>query len=142
MPRGIYDRTKTKAQRTVEKVNKPVTPTKKKTKKTDKLPEVINLVPSIDKGNSFPDDIYLMSEARANLDVLNRVAEKFANVSEVDEEISAHIQILARLSKKVFSSIQEEQESNSDSSEPSNGVTVVSTTIPLPSVPPIVIPVR
>ena len=127
MPRGVYDRTLSKEERSAMKKNggpaKKVAkagksadaPKRKYTKKSGKLlvdsNKDFNLTeyhPTKAAGTEyhasmFKDDQYFaMQEVRANISVLTMVVDKFSDLPSLKEEVEAHIALLGTLREKAF----------------------------------------
>lgn len=167
MPRGIYDRTKTKEQREVDKT-KPVkkaskiasAPKRKYTKRTvvsdpteasfEKMESSLGTAKTFMGMDSsglgkFPDAVFFqMTEARQNLSVLAHIGDKFGNLPIVKEEIEAHLSILGQLREQYFTSggtPEEVSEVNQEEVAPPNGTTPVhQVSVPLPPSAPVILP--
>ncbi len=119
MPRGIYDRSKTKEQRAVEKSKadkKDATPKRKYTKRVLQPAVTLNNTEALaydtwktapQKKSIGPDaDFFLMGEARNNLATLMNVSALFGDLPSVKAEVDAHVEVLGQFRKKLF--IQDE----------------------------------
>lgn len=160
MPRGVYDRTKTKEQRDAEKTKagkkaaKTAAPKRKYTKRTTTAAPV---EPETPKGSgqahdgggwaakdvfsgSADESFFLLTEVRCNLATLMQVAAKHDTPS-VQAEIEAHVGILGQLREKLLDVGGSSETSEVEASEETpNGVTapaVRQASVPLPPPPPV-----
>lgn len=157
MPRGVYDRSKTKAQRETEKKStghavhaapaakvkgkpgrKPGSGTIKA--KTASPAKATASKQSVSYGT---DALSLFSTVRANLETLTLVADKFGHstIPALAVEVSAHVDIISNLRKQVFGT-NETQQSTETVAEaaqaPSNGISAApqyQTSVPMPPAP-------
>jgi hypothetical protein len=124
MPRGQYDRSKTKEQRATEKatVSKKATktatataaPAKRKYTKKALVEKSLSAAPvkgvikSALIGQALitrDNDFLLLQEARANLHMLVAVADKFGDLPSVKTEAEAHVQLVSKLRERVFDDV-------------------------------------
>lgn len=143
MPRGVYDRSKSKAQRAAEKktaapakTKTAAAPAKRKyTKRADKTATKVNTekVATLGAQNWFG-----LSEARQNIAVLTECARLFSDIPEIKTEVAANVALLTRLREEAFPTASEAEETV-EVEEPapvkasSNGV--AQGIIPLPPAP-------
>lgn len=148
MPRGIYDRSKTKEQREAEKAKsekksaKATTPKRKYTRRTVE----VSGASSPTKAQGSDTGFFLMGEVRSNLASLVQVSDKFGDLPSVKSEIEAHVAVLGQLREKQFS-FSDDTEVSADESvveeeevkDAPNGVTapVRQASVPLPPPPPV-----
>lgn len=119
MPRGIYDRSKTKEQRAADKsggTKKAAktaanAPKRKYTKKASlpgvahdmsMLKEAVPVQGGIGMALIRDHSYFAMQEVRANLSTLTVVADKFSDLPSIKTEIEAHVNLLGTLREKVF----------------------------------------
>jgi hypothetical protein len=151
MPRGIYDRSKLKKNKKAESTEAapvkrgPGRPRKNpieaapakaaKTPKATKATKVkaapgfgLNQVAVQKSGDS--QAIYMLSQVRENLSVLNQLHTQFGDVASIKTEVKAHIELLGTLREQVF---------GGDAPKASNGESAkYPQTVPMPpSVPSI-----
>lgn len=161
MPRGVYDRTKSKEQRAAEKkaaekkgVKAAGAPKRKYTRRAVSAADVTKMSTKA----SGPDTVfYVLGEARCNIASLMLVAEKFSDLPSVKAEVDAHVVLLGQLREKLLSidtstasdEAHEEEEETAPAPQAAaipNGVSAVTaaqTSVPLPPsvpMPPPVIP--
>lgn len=110
MPRGIYDRSKTKEQRASEKAKaekKDAAPKRKYTRRTPVVAQ--EYVAKYEDKKAYakasnPDtDFFLMGEARSNLNTLMNVSTLFGDLPSVKSEVDAHVEVLGQFRKKLLS---------------------------------------
>lgn len=154
MPRGIYDRTKSKEQRAAEKA-----PAKKgakaaaapqKRKYTKRATVDASSVKSakmsnskVQKHESADVSFAMITEVRANLAVLAQLGDKFQDTPSLQTEISAHVELLGKLREKAFAHdepvntelVGEEVEETTPIAATSNGATAYQGSVPLPPPP-------
>lgn len=160
MPRGIYDRTKTKEQRATEKKPekksaKAAAPKRKYTKKAAQSVVVVtnplvkayasDQVPYY-KHASLDHSFFLLTEARSNLAVLMQVAEKFGDMPTVKDEVEAHVGIIGQLREMLFTVNNSVDSSEVSANEmvdeevlpaPNGTISARQTSVPLPPPPPV-----
>lgn len=117
MPRGVYDRTKTKEQRSAEKnhgahghgkksAKTATAAAPQKRKYTRRATANVNTgaePKAYAKHISTPDDSFaLMTEVRQNLAVLSQLGDKFSDIPALHTEIASHVDLLGKLREKAF----------------------------------------
>jgi hypothetical protein len=114
MPRGVYDRTKTKEQRAAEKEPKAKKSAKAAPQKRKYTRRAVaqDVSPPKESGRGLAtssDGAYLMmSEVRQNITVLNQVRTAFGELPSVASEIDAQVVALGQLRDKIFGGAAEE----------------------------------
>lgn len=149
MPRGVYDRSKTKAQREAEKKahGAHAAPATKVKGKPGRKPGSVAKSASaktspktaearVSYGN---DALNLFSTVRANLETLNTLADKFGDIPTIKTEIAAHVDVISSLRRQVFGT-GESQASTETVAETSNGTTAATApqfaqSVPMPPAP-------
>jgi hypothetical protein len=148
MPRGVYDRTKSKEQRAAEKepktAKKGAKAAPQKRKYTRKAVAGQTTSNSSEKfASSFATSsdgaFLLMNEVRSNLTVLSQVKEAFGDLPSVAGEVDAQVSALGQLRAKIFSAapdeasetVEEEVLEDEAPAVVSNGV-ASATSVPLP----------
>lgn len=128
MPRGVYDRSKGKKNKT-EKAEKNETPVKTKAKVERKVRAAKTAAPasvmSADVAAQFTvlaGNISALSAARAEMDARGQLSLK------IERELNACLDTLSALRKEYFGTVTEETETSSGK----NGETMTTTTVPLP----------
>lgn len=151
MPRGVYDRTKTKAQREAEKAAKGAAPAAKTKGKPGRKPGSAKVTKSAAPAKTAEakvsygtDAIGLFATVRANLDTLNALSSRFPDVVSIRTEIEAHIEVMSNLRKQVFGSGETQAQTEStetvvETASASNGTTAAApqypSTVPMPPAP-------
>lgn len=160
MPRGVYDRSKTKAQRAAEHKATasaaPTTSTAKKATGAKRGPkpgwkakavarqtqnQTASSTSRATQSNSG-DSFQAFNEIRSNLATLNSLAERFSDLSLIKEEVQANVGILAMLREKHFPK-DEEKTASQETVTSSNGLnqsTEYRATVPMPPAPVPTIP--
>lgn len=136
MPRGVYDRSKSKEQRAAEKAGsskkaaKAAGAPKRKYTRKAQLPNaelkagsgsLEKMVPGEGVAVAFLRDntFFAMQEVRNNLSTLKIVADKFGDMPSIYTEIEAHVALLGSLREKAFSEpVQEVSEASTPESDP------------------------
>lgn len=124
MPRGIYDRSKTKEQRASEKAKAEKKDAAPKRKYTRRVPVAVSESPvkhdtkkSPVKSTGPDTDFFLMGEARANLNTLVQVSTLFGELPSVKTEVDAHVEVLGQFRKKLLNQDTETPLVSSDHTE-------------------------
>lgn len=151
MPRGVYDRTKTKAQREAEKAAKGAAPAAKVKGKPGRKPgskvtKSASPTKTAESRASYGGDaLGLFATVRANIETLTIVQDKFGTtIPTVGPEIAAHVEIMTNLRKQVFGSGEKQAKTEStetvvETAPASNGTTAAApqyqSTVPMPPAP-------
>lgn len=142
MPRGVYDRTKTKEQRAAEKKSggapkKAAKAAAAPKKHGRKASAKASAGPATTKTTSVDREFTLMNEVRVNLATLTNVADKFGALPGVKTEIEAHVQLMGTLRQQIFGNEETETTvSNGTTAQPAYQAPAV----PLPPTPTIAAP--
>lgn len=149
MPRGVYDRSKTKEQREADKTKpgkKSAKSAAPKRKYTRRAAAVSKASSPAAKSQGQDTGFFLMGEVRNNLAILMQVSERFGDLPSVKSEVEAHVVILGQLREKQLS-VSDDSEALADESvaeeeevqDAPNGVTapVRQASVPLPPPPPV-----
>jgi hypothetical protein len=133
MPRGIYDRSKLKKNKTesTETVAKVAAPKGKPGRKPGRKPGS-TATTQAKAETSGRNTLELMSEVRQNLAILSSLKQVGFSIPAITSEVQAHVDILGKLSREAFG-VEEETEAK-PATAASNGVST-STIQPMPSVP-------
>lgn len=149
MPRGVYDRSKTKAQRAAEHKTETKTadaaPKRRGRKPGSKNAVTAAAAPqaaakSSTRTTSSIDSFVEFNEIRSNLATLNSLASTFKDVPGVKEEIQANVALMAELRQRYFP-VKAKSESTEEIVQNGTQQTQQYTsTVPLPPSPVQVIP--
>lgn len=150
MPRGVYDRSKTKTQRAAEKASDHKTdaaPKRRGRKPGSKNAASASTAPQQVKGSGGNRATYTgdgfteFNEIRSNLVTLNSIATTFGgNLPGVKEEIQANVQLMSELRQKHFPTARTETKETEAVQNGTSQSQQYSSTVPLPPSPVQVIP--
>ncbi len=134
MPRGVYDRSKLKKNKTEAAPTAAKAPKGKPGRKPGST-KVASAQTSSTKVSG--NELELFATVRANLDTLNAVAVKFGDIPAVKTEISAHVDLITNLRQKVFGTgdAQSEPKTSDQANGASTQTQQYATSVPMPPAP-------
>ncbi len=150
MPRGIYDRSKSKEQRAAEKApakksKAAAAPQKRKYTKRATANVSAEKMSAPKAAMSADMSFAMISEVRQNLAVLAQLGDKFQDTPSLQSEVSAHVELLGKLREKTFAIEEasndttavetEEVEEAAPVAAAPNGTAAYQGTVPLPPPP-------
>jgi hypothetical protein len=148
MPRGVYDRSKLKKNKTTATHSTETAvhaapakrgPKGKPGRKAGSTNKTSTQGAVQTKSNISGDSLMLFGEVRSNLVTLNLLADKFGSIPAIKSEVEAHVETLGRLRQQVFGTGEAEADQKETAPVASNGTSVAATqypaTVPMPSAP-------